>query len=142
MEGKIFITVGMLENINTITEIIKSQYPEYIEDKKIMPIHSKQTEEENERAKKEGDIIISTIKSAGTGLDIHKLRAIINLDPFSSKVTAKQLMGRLREYSPDKYSFLFDLIDMGFKSCVKQYEKKKKVFETLAYKIQPMDVRY
>lgn len=74
--------------------------------------------------KEECDIICSTIKSCGTGVDIKGLRCIINAEPFSSHITANQLAGRLREYAPDKDTYFFDLIDIAFPSCENQYKSK------------------
>ena len=60
------------------------------------------------------DIIVTTIKSIGTGSDIKKLRTLIIAEPHSSKTISNQLIGRLREYSPDKDTFVYELVDSGF----------------------------
>ena len=95
-------------------------------DKTIGIINSERTQEENEYVKQHADIICTTIKSCGEGLNIKGLRCIINMEPFSAKITANQLTGRLREYAPDKDTYIFDLIDIAFPSCKSQFERKKK----------------
>lgn len=75
-------------------------------------------------AKSSVDVIISTIQSCGTGVDIKDLRSIINTTPFSSKIIANQLSGRLREYSPTDDTYFYDLIDIGFEPCERQLVNK------------------
>lgn len=125
MEGKVLITVPKIDD----TEFLKKKIREYLpEDKTIATINSNNTRDENSLAK-ECDVIISTIKSCGTGVDIKKLRCIINLEPFGSQITANQLAGRLREYSPDKDTYFFDLIDISFPACERYFKQKIKMLK-------------
>lgn len=121
MEGKILITVTKIEDIDYIKSVITDNYLDL--DETIGTINSKNSKEENEESKK-CDIIISTIKSCGTGVDIKGLRCIINLEPFSSPITTNQLSGRLREYARDKETYFFDLIDVSVPTCEKYYKSK------------------
>ena len=66
--------------------------------------------EEKDSAKKK-DIIVSTEKSLGTGTDIKGLRCVILGVPIASRVLAAQMLGRLREFAPDKDTYFFDIID-------------------------------
>lgn len=121
-EGKILITVPKIDDTEFIKESIEKMYP--FLNKKIGTINSKNSKEYNDEVKTDYDIICSTIKSCGTGVDIKKLRCIINMEPFSSNIVANQLSGRLREYAPDKDTYFFDLIDTAFPSCENQYRAK------------------
>lgn len=122
LDGKILITAHKIEHTAFIKSLLEKEYPDL--GKTISTINSKNTVEENKIAKENADIICSTIKSCGTGADIKGLRCVINLEPFSSKITANQLSGRLREYAKDKDTYFFDLIDIAFPACEKQYKTK------------------
>ena len=54
------------------------------------------------------DIVISTIKSCGTGMDLKGLICCINTVSFSSSVLSVQMVGRLREI-PDEDTVFVDL---------------------------------
>lgn len=120
IEGKILITSPMIESADYIYDILKDKYP----DKIVAAIHSKKPKDENVYYKNHADIISTTIKSLGTGDDISGLRVIINLDPHSSPLMTKQLIGRLREYAPDKDTYFYDLVDISFKAITKMIEKR------------------
>lgn len=127
LDGKILITTSKIDDTSYIKDCILEEYGETIvKGKDIRTIHSKHSREDNEEAAEKADIIISTIKSCGTGVDIPKLRCIINLEPFSSNVTSNQLSGRLREYAPDKFTYFFDLVDISFPDCDRQQKSKIK----------------
>ena len=75
----------------------------------------------------EGSIIISTIQSFGTGVDLRGLRFCINTVPYSSTVTADQLSGRLREYDSELYSIYVDMIDRGFVEIESMRKRRHKI---------------
>lgn len=124
LEGRILITVPKIDDTEYLVKYIKSEYPDL--GKTIGTINSRNQKEDNSMVKENCDIIVSTIKSCGTGTDMKGLRCIINMEPFSSRITANQLSGRLREYAPDKDTYFFDLIDLAFPSCENQYKSKLK----------------
>lgn len=138
LEGKLLITLPRIEDTYLLKEFIHREYP--LLEKTIGTINSKNDKEANEYTKEKCDIIISTIRSCGTGVDIKGLRAIINLEPFSSGITANQLSGRLREYSPTDDTYFFHLVDLSFPTCERQYNTvlrhlKKKCKEVKILKI-------
>ena len=59
----------------------------------------------------EGDIILSTIQSIGTGVDIPGLSILINFDAFKSPITSEQCVGRLRRRKDDKDCYYVDVCD-------------------------------
>lgn len=138
LEGKILITVPKIDDTEYIKECIQKDYPDI--SKKISTINSKNSQEKNDDAKTNADIICSTIKSCGTGVDIKGLRCIINLEPFSSNITSNQLSGRLREYAKDKDTYFFDLIDIAFPTCERQYKTKLTYLKKKCKKIQIMNI--
>lgn len=121
LDGKVLITVPKISDTDFIQTLIEREYPNL--GKTIATINSKNTVENN-KAARDADIICSTIRSCGTGVDIKGLRCVINLEPFSSNITANQLSGRLREYAKDKDTYFFDLIDIAFPTCARQYKSK------------------
>jgi superfamily II DNA or RNA helicase len=133
LEGKILITVPKISDTEYIKKLIEKEYPDL--NKKIETINSSNSKEENAE-NKDADIICSTIKSCGTGVDIKKLRCIINLEPFSSNITSNQLSGRLREYAKDKDTYFFDLIDIAFPTCERQYKTKLSYLKKKCKEIQ------
>lgn len=112
IEGKILIFIPLIEAVDIVAEKLRKDIP----DKRISVYHSKADAEEKRYAF-EKDIIVSTVKSCGTGKDIKGLRAIISSEPIASKVITHQQLGRLREYAEDKDTYYFDLVNIGFYQC-------------------------
>lgn len=59
----------------------------------------------------DGDIILSTVQSIGTGVDIPELSVLINFDAFKSPITSEQCVGRLRRRKDDKDCYYVDVCD-------------------------------
>lgn len=108
LDGKILIFVPLIDAVDKVAKQLKDDFP----DKTIGIFHSKVSKDEKDEAEKR-DIIVSTIKSLGTGKDIKGLRSIICAEPIASKVVAEQMIGRLRPYAPDKDTYFFDIIDVA-----------------------------
>jgi superfamily II DNA or RNA helicase len=92
--GKMLILVPTIQAVDRVAGILKQIYP----DKAIGTLHSKNSKSANNYAKKEANIIVSTIKSAGTGVDIKNLSMMIVGEQFRSKILSNQASGRLRPY--------------------------------------------
>ena len=136
LEGKRLILVPKKSTIDLIYNLVKEKYP----DKSIGKIYSDNTHEENQESK-EKDIIITTAKSSGTGLDIKGLRVMYNLEPIGSIGYADQVRGRLREYAPDKDTFFFYPVDVTIPDSIDMLEKilpvfKRKCKEIIVMKIE------
>lgn len=119
-EGRTLIVVPKIENTEYLTEKIKEKYPS----KEVGSINSKKSEEENVNIKENADIIVSTVKSLGTGSDIKKLRNLIIAEPHSSKIISRQLIGRLREYSTTEDTYAYELTDVGFKAILRMVSRR------------------
>ena len=111
LDGKTLIFVPLIDAVDEVVRKLKNDFP----NKTVGAYHSKITSDEKESTLKK-DIIVSTIKSCGTGKDIKGLRVVICAEPLASKVNAEQLIGRLRPYAPDKQTYFFDIIDV----CIPQ----------------------
>ena len=85
--------------------------------------------EENEResTREFANVIISTYKSFGTGMDIEDIKYVISLNQCN-KITANQAAGRSRTLPDGSDSIYFIVTDTGFKYC---RQKTKIVLEYL-----------
>lgn len=120
LRGKILIVTPKIESTEIVAEYMRS-----ISGRNVVVVNSTKNNNDNEDAKN-ADIISSTMKSLGTGVDIKGLRVIINAEPFTSEINMRQLKGRLREFSEIDDTYLFDIIDVGISDIVKMGEKRKK----------------
>jgi len=105
LEGKTLILSPKIETVYIIAKYVEEITGEY-----CGTICSENPKDLNEKSC-ECRYISSTAKSSGTGVDIHGLRILIDLEPVSSKLYMDQIRGRLREYSPDKDTYLFIPVD-------------------------------
>jgi superfamily II DNA or RNA helicase len=117
LQGKTLILSPKIESVEFIRQRVSYHCNEV-----VGSVHSKNSKEMNV-AGLDQRIISSTIKSVGTGVDIPELRMIINLEPISSKVLAEQVRGRLREYSPDKDTFLFYPVDTSLPESLESLKR-------------------
>lgn len=138
-EGRILVTVGSIDASDMLAAKIQQQYPDYIVDS----INSHKSAKRNDEVKEKADIIVSTIQSSGTGVDIRKLRYIINAETYSSRVTAEQFIGRLRPYFNNEGeqlpTYMFDLVDKSIIYCNIYYKARYKRLKELAKTIQPLE---
>lgn len=135
LRGRVLITTPKIES----TEIMANFLKDIVGDKSIAIINSSKTKEENDEAR-HADIISSTIKSLGTGIDIPGLRVLINTEPFTSEDNMRQLKGRLREFGPTDDTFMFDIVDTGFKDISIMGEKRKKAMKRYAKEIRLLEL--
>lgn len=131
VEGKILIFVPLIEAVDTVTKKLKAD-----QDKSVGAYHSKISKDEKDAALNKKDIIVSTIKSCGTGQDIPGLRVVICLEPIASKVVAAQMFGRIRPYYDSKGNlkdtFFFDVCDICIPMINWWWRARYKKIETLA----------
>lgn len=129
----LFSTIEACEYFSTL---LRTEFPSI----DIGTYHSKISDDDKTFVIDNSNIIVSTSKSLGTGKNILNLKTIINCEAFSSKITGKQVSGRLRRLDNDQSSYYIEMIDYGFKSIKNQYNRRikeyKKIFGALsAYKI-------
>lgn len=74
----------------------------------IRTINSQNSKNDNERNKR-ADVIVTTIGSCGTGTDIPGITDIISCSPYVSKITARQVFGRIRYCG--KVCHYYDIFD-------------------------------
>ena len=105
--GKILILVPTIKTVDMFHQMIVKMYP----DKVVSRVHSKVRIPNLEVLKKESDIIISTIKSTGTGFDWKDLSRLIVLDQYKSPILCAQVIGRLRRRIDNKPTYMWDVVD-------------------------------
>lgn len=87
-EQKALILCATVNFIHLLVEYLRDQYPD-------LAVHEHVSGSPYERLK-ETDIIVSTIKSAGTGVDIANLREVVLCHATDSKKDNLQILGRTR----------------------------------------------
>ena len=134
-EGKILIFVGLIDAIEKVVTKLKKDFPE----KTIGAFHSKVSKEEKESVIKK-DIIVSTVKSCGTGKDIKGLRTVICAEELASKILAKQIIGRLRPFAEGKDTFYFDIVNVCIPSVTFWFRARFKTIQPLAKEIVYLNI--
>ena len=135
VEGKTLIFLPLIDCVEDVVENLKKDFPE----KSVAAYHSKIPKDEKEIAEKK-DIIVSTIKSCGTGRDIKGLRILIRAEPVVSKVVIEQVIGRLRPYAPDKDTYYFDMVDVCIPANCWWHRARYKKIESLVKKTVILDM--
>lgn len=134
-EGKTLVFVPLIDAVDEVVIKLKKDFL----DKSVGAYHSKISKDEKESSLKK-DIIVSTIKSCGTGKDIPGLRCVICAEPIASKIIAQQLMGRLRPYADDKDTYFFDIKDVSFNVNTWWWNSRMKVYQDLAKKVVYLNI--
>lgn len=105
--GKTLILSPTIASVNVIASYVSKMFPK----KKIGTINSHNSKAENDRVKAECDILISTVKSCGTGFDVKGLSKLIVAEQFKSWILADQVSGRLRRRDDGKETYMWDIVD-------------------------------
>ena len=105
--GTTLVLGNTISSAEIVAYYLRKEYP----DKKIFTYHSRHTAQENENAKKEADIIVSTVASAGTGFDWKGLGKLVVFAQYKSWILADQISGRLRRRDDEKECYMWDIAD-------------------------------
>ena len=125
-EGKILVFVPLIDAVELVADKLHHDYP----DKKIGRYHSRMPKDEKEEELKK-DIIVTTIKSCGTGKDIPGLRALISADCLASRLGSRQLVGRLRPFSEVLDTYFFDIVAIDILPCTWWWKARYKAIKDL-----------
>lgn len=122
-------TLILLEHIDHV-DTIYNHLMDTIKDPSILigRYHSKVSDEDRENTLKNANVIVSTYKSFGTGMDINSIKYVVSLSQCN-KITANQAAGRSRALPDGSDSIYFLVTDKGFKYCK---QKTKTVLEYLS----------
>lgn len=105
--GKMLILSPTIVSVNIIAGYVEKMYPNL----KIGTINSHNSATENDRVKAECDILVSTVKSCGTGFDVKDLSKLVVAEQFKSWILADQVSGRLRRRPDGKDTYMWDIVD-------------------------------
>lgn len=106
--GKVLVLVPIL---STIDAVIKAMGDDHYFDKyKCTYVNGKMPLLEK-RESLDGDIILATTQSVGTGTDIKDLSIVINFDQYASPIITEQIFGRLRNRFDKKETYYIDICD-------------------------------
>lgn len=129
-DTSVMVLFSKIDMVDLYLERIRKEFPEY----RVGALHSKISPEDRIDID-QCDIIVSTPKSAGTGTDIKKLGCLIMTEPYSSKITANQVSGRLRYLGDNRDSFYIELVDKGFEKVHDMYSYRMKFLKKKCKKI-------
>ena len=141
---KTIIMFRLTEQIDKFYDYLEQEKGiDFMKDNNVIRFHSKIDKNEKEKID-DSNLIITTVQSLGTGIDISGLKMIINTVPISSNTSLTQLLGRLRYIKGEKV-VMIDVIDYGFKSLSNQANRrmtlyKKKAKEIFVFKHKSMKV--
>lgn len=105
--GKMLILSPTIASVNVIYNYLKKIFP----DANIGTIHSRNSKATNDKIKAECEILISTVKSCGTGFDVKDLAKLVVAEQFKSWILADQVSGRLRRRDDEKDTYMWDIAD-------------------------------
>lgn len=131
-DGKILIVTPTKNSVKLLYQYICDNFGAI--EKSVATIYSDNTTEENDNAKN-ADIIVSTIKSSGTGVNIYNLQTIICMEPHMSSTITKQLRGRLDRYIKGEPTYFYDLLDLSIPEISRCYKNHTLVMRQMAKEI-------
>ena len=106
-DGKILVLVPLLDVIDRLkNELLDDSWYDKFN---IVTVDGSLPLAVKRRALDEGDLILTTTMSVGTGTDIKNLACVINFDQAASPITLEQVCGRLRDRG--KECWFFDITD-------------------------------
>lgn len=107
--GKMLVLTPTIASVEVLAKYVREMYP----DVEVGTIHSRNVKAENDRIKAECRIMISTVKSCGTGFDVKDLSKLVVSEQFKSWILADQVSGRLRRRPDGKDTYMWDIVDAG-----------------------------
>lgn len=134
--GKIVTMTATIKSTGIMEELLREMFP----DKKVYQYNSKLTQKQKDMVLSDADIITTTSKSLGTGSNIEGVQLLINFEPYSSKVTANQVSGRLRPLKSGEKTLYVEFVDNGFPEIKRMFDSRKKVLKDKALKMGTMSI--
>jgi len=135
-EQKLLIYCGTVEMCLAVAVYLQLEYPQFI--------IRKYTQEDPKDTLYTSDWIVTTLKSAGTGVDIPGLRTTINTLCIGSRQANDQALGRLRRLKayPDVTPTYVWTTCAGIDSQVAYHNKKFELFENKTVSVTSMNSRF
>ena len=127
----ILILMNMIKHVDSVHEWLTHEFPEW----KVAKYHSRISSNEKEYALSNGDVIVTTHKSLGTGFDTgnaRKIRYVLCLDVVD-EIEDDQSAGRMRR-DGDLTSYYFIFTDTGFDYCRSRIRSKLRYLSAQKFK--------
>ena len=128
--GLHLVLVAKIDACKLVGDSIQEAFP----DKSVL-VYNSTTSKKDKADLENYDIIVSTDKSLGTGKDMPGLRSVISTSPYSSRVMAEQVSGRLRPHRDGGGTFYVETIDVGFKRPLEMLRNRMPVFKAKCIKL-------
>jgi superfamily II DNA or RNA helicase len=112
--GKMLFLFPTINASEKMAKFVKMLFP----DKNVGALNSSHSRSENEQTMKTADIIVSTSKSSGTGLDIKGLSVCLTAEQYKSPILAEQIFGRLRVRDDGQDTYFYDITDLASRQLV------------------------
>lgn len=106
--GKMILVIPLISIINRVIEAMRKD--PFFDKYQIGSVDGSMTLSAR-REVLDGDIIVSTVQSISTGVDVPGLSILINFDAFKSAIASEQCVGRLRRRKDDKDCYYVDVCD-------------------------------
>lgn len=98
-DKKVLVLLPMISIIERAMNVLKAD--SFFKGKNIVMVDGSLHIAEKRARLEDGDIILSTTQSMGTGVDVQNLIAVVNFDQMASPITSEQIVGRLRDRGYD-----------------------------------------
>lgn len=134
--GRVLILYPTIYACEKHCAILKTLIP----NKTIGTMNSYNTRSDNTKVKNECDIIVSTSKSSGVGLDISDLSCVIACEQYNSPITSTQMHGRLRKRADGKPTFYYDFVDTVHSQLIKWGKNRIANMRRISSKTTFMDI--
>ena len=131
IEGKIVLLSSKKDSCDALKDLVSELYPAY--SSCVYYTGNKRDDF------KEFGIICATPQMLGTAIDIPGHRIVINLEPTRSTVNTMQVIGRLREFSPDKDTYYIELVDKAFPNVWDMYKVRLKFLSSVVKETRVID---
>lgn len=130
LEGLKIVTAAKIDTLKEYALMTEELYPEW----RVGVMSSKSDTIDPT----EYDIVFATAKMIGTGTDNVGLRVLICMEPMSSNINIKQIMGRLRPYfasdGTQRDTVFIYILDFGFKKVQEMFSRVEGVMLSVSKK--------
>jgi superfamily II DNA or RNA helicase len=128
---KCLVFCATIEMVQAVVTRLKDEFP----NKNVMSYVA----DDEECVLVDGDIIVSTHKSAGTGTDIAKLAVVVNTVSFKAPTTSKQVLGRIRKLKcANTVPEYIDMVDLNLRSQMRHWKERSHILRSCALKYQEL----
>ena len=124
IDGMVLIVSPKISSNEYFCDLIKKAYPN-----KKCAVHGSSSKVDN---MDNYDIVCATSKIIGTGNDITRLKAIINVEPIGSEKNAYQLFHRLMRGNDSEKRWYIEVVDKAVPNCYNMYRRTRQKLEESA----------